>query len=100
MVSIAEIVFIIVVCAVLLTDFIVFTQAKTYKSWTSLLISVCLGLDLTLRLIQLSVRTAPETTDPLIFFHDCTQYLIDIIALTLLAQWSWIYQVLDNPELA
>jgi hypothetical protein len=33
-------------------------------------------------------------------FHDFTQYLVTIVGIALLSQWTWIYQVLSNPAKA
>lgn len=100
-----EIFFISLVCIVLVTDIVVFVYQKTYKAWTSLLVSVCLTLDLILRLIQLSMRVATkqgfyDQVSEQNFCHDFAEFLITVICLCLFAQWSWIYQVLNNPELA
>jgi hypothetical protein len=89
---------------VLITDIVVFVYQKTYKAWTSLLVSICLGLDLIVRLIQLSVRFSPkhffDQANEQNFCHDFADFLIIVIFMCLFAQWSWIYQVLNNPELA
>lgn len=42
--------FIVIVCVVLIADFKVFIWCQTYKTPTSLLISVCLSFDLICRL--------------------------------------------------
>ena len=91
-----EIFFISLVCIVLVTDSVVFVYQKTYKAWTSLLVSICLGLDMILRLIQLSVRFSSyrsffDQVSLQNFFHDFAEFLILVIFVCLFAQWSWIY---------
>ena len=85
-----DIAFLIIIIPVLIADIIVFTKCQTYKTCTSLLISVCLGLDLVLRVGQLSLRIQndhPEEFTPqtFIMFHDFTQYLVTIVGIALLS---------------
>ena len=54
--EIADASFTLVIVMVLVTDFFVFTKYKTYKNLPSFIISLCLCLDLLVRLIELMIR--------------------------------------------
>jgi hypothetical protein len=96
--------FVALVCTILALDFYVFIRCQTYKQGTSLMISICLVTDLLCRLAQLCYKIKQLRNDQVpypsyvqIAFHDITAYLISVVLLALLAQWSWIYLVLKNP---
>lgn len=48
--EVVQSIFIVIVSIILVTDFIIFARCKTYLTLSSLLISVCLAVDLIARI--------------------------------------------------
>lgn len=77
MVLAPDIVCLCIISIILIADVLVFIKCETYKTGTSILISVCLFSDLSARFIQLCVRDNRNKQQVMLsnyqeYFHDLT----------------------------
>jgi hypothetical protein len=95
--SAADISLVVILVLIAFADVAVFVKCQTFKAPTSLFISVCLFVDLILRIVELLVdqhnlaKNNPKNLKLFELEHDFTQFLFCSVALALMTQWCWIY---------